>query len=302
MLLRWLVNNYLRDAAQQKVREVVSDVLTERQPRKAAAPADSSQKALVATDEESDDEFIPCDVAFIFALGIESGGLVDGLKGDETSRHKHGLERAGKLDGREVVIVESGVGAAAAARATKAAIEFYQPRWVVSAGFAGALHEDLRRGHVLMADSVASESGEQLSVGIKLEPHVLTATKGLHVGRLLTVDRLIRHSDERRKLYEKHAAVACDMETFAVAQACRDGGTRLLSVRIVSDAIDDELPPEIEHLLSQKTLAGKIGAAAGAVMHRWGAAKDLWNLREDALKASDRLAKFLRGVVGQLGP
>ena len=38
MLLRWLVNNYLRDAAQQKVRDVVSDVLTDRPPRKAAEP------------------------------------------------------------------------------------------------------------------------------------------------------------------------------------------------------------------------------------------------------------------------
>ena len=301
MLLRWLVNNYLRDTAQQKVRDVVSDVLTDRPPRKAAEPAVSSEKALVAAGQESDDEFIPCDVAFVFALGIESGGLADCLKGDETSRHKHGIERAGKLDGHEVVIVESGVGAAAAARATRAVIDFYQPRWVVSAGFAGALHDDLRRGHVLMADSVANEAGEHLSVGIKLEPHVLAATKGLHVGRLLTVDRLIRHADERHKLHEQHAAAACDMETFAVAQACRDAGTRLLSVRIISDAVDDELPPEIEHLLSQKTLAGKIGAAAGAVMHRWGAAKDLWNLREDALKASDRLAKFLRGVVEQLG-
>jgi adenosylhomocysteine nucleosidase len=300
MLLRWLVNQYLRDAAEQKVREVVGDAFTERAPRKPAEPT-----AALASQSPSaagiDDEFIPCDVAFIFALGIESGGLVDALKGAETSRLKHGLERAGKLDGREVVIVESGVGAAAAARATKAAIDFYKPRWVVSAGFAGALDERLRRGHVLMADSVASETGEQLSVGIKMEPAVIEATKGLHVGRLLTVDRLIRRPDERRQLATDHAALACDMETYAVAQACREANTRLLSVRIISDTLDDELPPEIEHLLAQKSLAGKIGAAAGAVMHRFSAAKDLWKLREDALKASDRLAKFLRGVVGQLG-
>ena len=299
MLLRWLVNNYLRDAAQQKVREVVTDVLTERPPRKAPEAPRTGSPDSAATDEDGD-EFLPCDVAFIFALGIESGGLVDCLKGGETSRHKHGIERAGKLDGREVVIVEAGVGGAAAARATKAAIDFYQPRWVISAGFAGALTDDLRRGHMLMADTVASEQGENLSVGIKLEPQVVAATKGLHVGRLLTVDRLIRRADERHKLHEEHGAVACDMETFAGAQACRDAGTRLLSVRIISDAVDDELPPEIENLLAQKSLAGKLGAAAGAVMHRLGAAKDLWSLREDALKASDRLAKFLRGVVGQL--
>ena len=90
------------------------------------------------------------------------------------------------------------------------------------------------------------------------------------------------------------------METFAVAKACAAAGRRLLSVRIISDAVDDELPPEIEHLLHQKTLAGKLGAAAGAVLNRFSAAKDLWQLREDALKASDRLAKFLVGVVEQL--
>jgi adenosylhomocysteine nucleosidase len=301
MLLRWLVNHYVRDAAEQKVREVVADVFTERTPRKTADPA-APRSIVPAPDAAAgdDDDYLPCEVVFLFAMGIESGGLVDALKGSETSRHKHGIERAGRLDGREVVIVESGVGAAAAERATKAAIEFYQPKWVVSAGFAGALDEQLRRGHVLMADTVVSEQGNPLSVGIKLDPHVIAATKGLHVGKLLTVERVIGHPHERRRLFDQHAALACDMETYGVAQACRDAGTRLVSVRIVSDAVDDELPPEIEHLLAQKSLAGKIGAAAGAVVRRPSAAKDLWNLREHALKASDRLAKFLRGVIGQL--
>jgi adenosylhomocysteine nucleosidase len=313
MLLRWLVNQYLRDAAQQKVRDVVSDVLTERGPRQVkASPSPAASESpeshgsgapsAAGSDANRDAEFLPCDVAFLFALGIESGGLVDALHGAETTRLAHGLERAGKLDGREVVIVEAGLGAAAAARATRAVIEFYQPRWIVSAGFGGALDAGLRRGHVLMADSVASEAGENLSVGIKLQPEVIEATKGLHVGRLLTVDRLVRRPEERRQLGSAHAALACDMETFAVAAACRELKTRLLSVRIISDTLEDELPPEIENLLAQKSLAGKIGAAAGAVMHRLGAAKDLWKLREDALKASDRLAKFLRGVVKQLGP
>jgi len=90
------------------------------------------------------------------------------------------------------------------------------------------------------------------------------------------------------------------MESFAVVEACRRLSVPCLAIRIISDAVDDELPPEVEHLLKQRSLAGKIGAAAGAVMKRLGAAKDLWKLREDALKASDRLAKFLVGVVEQL--
>jgi adenosylhomocysteine nucleosidase len=298
MLLRWLVQNYLREAAEGKVREVISGVV-QREP---------NQRSVTRSEEQADDEepasgelgIVPCEAAFLFGSGLEAGGLIDALKGSETSRHAHGTEHAGKLDGREVVVVESGVGGKAAARATRQVIKFYEPKWVISAGFAAALHDDLRRGHVLMAGEVASPAGEKLAIGIKLDPHVAEATRGLHVGRLLTIDNVIRKPAERRQLYEQHQALACDMETFAVAAACRDVGAKLISVRLITDAVDDELPPEIEHLLAQKTIAAKIGATAGALLSRFSAAKDLWQFREDAMKGSDRLAKFLRGVLAQL--
>ena len=295
MLLRWLVNQYMQDGAHGKVREVVNGFV-----RSAVAPTGQSATDRPTTDQPADRpepaDFVPTDIAFIFALGVESGGLIDLLKGVQTARQSHGIEHAGKLAGKEVVIVESGVGEKAAARATAEAIKFYQPRWIVSAGFAGALDEKLHRGHILMADEVANASGDRLAVGMKIE----SAGKGLHLGRLLTVGELIRTPDQRRRLAAEHAAVACDMETFAVAKTCAERGVKLLSVRIISDAVEDELPPEIEALLAQKTLVGKLGAAAGAVLKRFSAAKDLWQLREDALKASDRLAKFLVGTVGQL--
>src|SRR5689334_1343876 len=98
MLLRWLVNQYLRDAAHGKAREIVTDLVQSprtgtRQP--AAAPIERT-----SSPTESP-EFLPCDAVFIFALGIESGGLVDSLQGAETSRHAHGIERAGKLGRHE---------------------------------------------------------------------------------------------------------------------------------------------------------------------------------------------------------
>jgi adenosylhomocysteine nucleosidase len=297
MLLRWLVNQYLRDTAEGKVRGLVNDIV---QPARTGARVQPAPVNAAAPTTAEAPEFLPCDVAFIFALGIESGGLVDQLKDAETSRHPHGIERAGKLAGREVAIVESGVGQQAAARATAEAIKFYQPKWVISAGFAGGLTDNLRRGHIAMADEVANLAGEKLQVGLKLDPESLAGMKGLHVGRLLTVDSILRSPAERCRLAEEHGAIAADMETFDVAQKCRELGVPFLGIRIISDAVDDELPPEIENLLAQKSLAGKLGAAAGAVLKRFSAAKDLWKLREDALKASDRLAKFLVGVVQQL--
>jgi adenosylhomocysteine nucleosidase len=318
MLLRWIVNNYLREAAEGKVRGVVSDLkqsaiekmtgsadraLSRPEPRSASPEPSPSDPRLPTSDSRPptpDHEFLPCDVAFIYALGIESGGLVDLLQGAETSRHPHGAEHAGKLAGREVAVIEGGVGQKAAVRATAEAIKFYQPKWVISAGFGGGLNDGLRRGHIVMADEVANLAGQRLAVGLQLDPASLAAMKGLHVGRLLTVDSILRQPAERRRLAEQHGAIACDMESFAVAETCRQHGIPLLAIRVISDAVDDELPPEIEHLLAQKSLAGKLGAAAGAVLKRFSVAKDLWKLREDALKASDRLAKFLVGVVAQL--
>jgi len=305
MLLRWLVNQYLRDAAEGKLRDVVGGITTSAGSATAAnteRPRPASPTTLITepTEQSPKPEFLSCDVAFVFALGIESGGLVDLLRDSETSSHPHGVERAGKLGSREVAIVEGGVGQKAIARATTEAIKFYQPKWVISAGFAGGLNEQLRRGQIVMADEVINLAGETIPVDLRLDRESLAASKGLHVGRLLTVDSILREPSERRDLAAKHSAIACDMETFAVAAACRQHGIPFLAIRIISDAVDDELPPEIEHLLKQKSLVGKLGAAAGAMLKRFSAAKDLWKLREDALKASDRLAKFLVGVTNEL--
>ena len=60
------------------------------------------------------------------------------------------------------------------------------------------------------------------------------------------------------------------------------------------------MPPEVEKLLNQKSLAGKLGAAAGAIFQRPSSIKDMWALNEQALKATDRLAKFLVSMMPQL--
>ena len=292
MLLRWLVNNYLRDAAQGKFQSVLADTFRGVNP---GAAAGAEQKAPGPPELAP-----PCDVAFIFALGIEAGGLVDKMSGSSATKCKTFLEHAGSVQGKEVVIAESGVGLEAAAAATADVIKFHEPAWVVSAGFAGGLTTGPSKGDFLMADQVINLKGERLEVGLKLSPEAIAATKRLHVGRLLTVEKLILSPAEKKKLGEEHQALACDMESFAVAETCRQLKTRFLSVRIISDGVDDQLPKEVERLMKQTTLGGKLGAAAKAVFSRPQSAADMWNLQDEALKASDRLARFLVSMLPQL--
>jgi adenosylhomocysteine nucleosidase len=171
---------------------------------------------------------------------------------------------------------------------------------MISAGFAGGLSESLGRGHILMADSIVDEQGQVLATGMKLDAATTAAMPGLHTGRIVSVGQPIRTPAERRAIAEKHGAVACDMETMAVAQVCRQAKLRFLSVRIISDAVDEEPALPVKGVRSQDSIAAKLGAATGAVIGRPSSVKDFWQTKEDALRLSDRLAAFLVGVVGQL--
>lgn len=291
MWLRWVVSNLLNEMAEEKMQQAVERakqfVQTARGPRPGPDPA--------AASAESAPE-----VALMFALGLESGGLVDRTTQVVTTQCATFVERLGMLDGRPVVIAESGVGRPAARQATEDLIKIHHPQWIVATGFAGALVPTLKFGHILMANSIVDCEHQSLDVGFHIAPQVVEATPSLQVGRLLTIDQLVRQRAEKERLATEFGAVACDMETMAIAQVCRQRQVRFLAVRIVSDGLDDQLTPEVEHMLDQQSLAGKLGAATRAIFQRPGSIKDMWKLQETARRASDRLANFLVGVIPQL--
>ncbi len=286
MMLRWLVTNYVRQMAQQRVQEAVTEAVRPRDVDDAGArqPIETARPEIV----------------YIFATGIEADALASMLDGKRSVQFPSLREHTGMLDGRGVVVAETGMGAEAARKATAELISAYQPAWVVSAGFAAALVEDVRRGHIVMAEELVDLSGRRLSIGLKVDRESIQAARGLHVGSLLGVDRLISTPEEKRELGQSAGALACDMETIAVAEACREAKTRCLSVRVISDAVSDRLPKEVQNLVAQRSLAGKLGAVTGALLKRPSSVTHMWHLREEATKLSARLAKFLRSITQQL--
>lgn len=294
MMLRWVAESLMRQTARGQFVSAVSGAA--REALQSATERDSVSAADLPNPP-------PCNILLAFALGVEAGGTVDLLRESVTSQCQSFLEHRGSLGQQQVAVVQFGLGRAKARQGTADAIVLHRPSWVVSAGFAGALSPALGRGDIVMADEVVDTDGSRLEIGLKMDRQALEATPRLHTGRLLTVDELVRTVSQRTALANEYEAIACDMETSAVAAVCRREKVRFLSVRIISDVLDDELPAELKQMLGQKSLAGKLGAATGAIFHRPGSLKDLWKLKEDALKTSDRLASFLTGVLPQLqGP
>jgi len=284
-----LLRNWLLGQARQKMREAAEQ-----------ATSGAAAQAAHASAEHPPGEPPVCHVGLVFALGIEAGGLIDRLAGVIRIDGAGFVAREGGLAGRRLVVIESGVGAKAAAKSTDALIFGHRPRWVISAGFAGGLDPRLAQGDMLLADRVVDLSGRSLDIDLKLDRAAVQSQRGVHVGSLLTVDRIIHDASEKRALGQRFGALAVDMETAAVAEVCRREKVRFMAVRVISDAVDHSLPKDINHLVQAKTTAGRLGAAAGAILRRPSSVKDMWQLKEDALIASDRLAKFLTGVIQQL--
>ncbi len=282
-MLQYLIGQYVRQFAQQQLMQAAAKAVRQ-------GDADPAVPKVPAR----------CDVLILFALNIEAAGVLDAVGDLEQTKNATFVEHAGTWQGKNIVVVETGMGRIAAARAAIDAIAIHKPSWVISAGYAGALVDGLPRGYLLMADTVCDVQGTELAVGFKIDRKALKQHKKLRVGRLVTIDEVVRTEKAKRALGDQCNALACDMETAVIAEVCRHEKVRFLSVRVISDAVDDELPREIERLMQQKTLTRQLGAAAGAIFRRPSAIKDLWKLREDAIAFSDRLAKFLAGVVEQL--
>ena len=286
-----LLRNWLMGTAQKTMREAAT--------RAAAGAGDPASATSSPRPHEPSPPSV-CHVGLVFALGIEAGGLIDRMSGVIMTEGSGFVAREGGLEGKRLVVIESGVGCAAAARATQALILGHRPRWILSAGFAGGLHDTVAKGDIVMADQIVDVHDRQFEIDLKLTQENFTAMRHLHVGRLLTADRIIGDPEEKRALGKRHGALAVDMESWAVADVCRNEKSRFLSVRVISDAIHHAIPEDIDFLIKRRTTAGRIGAAAGAILRRPSSIKDMWQLKEDGLVASDRLARFLLGIIGQL--
>lgn len=241
-------------------------------------------------------DHIHADIGIVCALSIEIAAFLDRCQHVKKYTGGDFQFRGGFYDGIRIAVVESGMGFARARRATQALVDGHAPRWLLSCGFAGALRPDIPIGSIVVADSIVDQHEQNLQIDLHMPAD---PARGLFVGRLLTADELVRTVALKKQLAEQYAALAVDLESLAVAQVARENKTRFLAVRVISDDLSADLPPEILSVVGA-TGSVRFGAAIGALWKRPSAAKDMWHMREQAQSAATRLATFLDGVVVQL--
>src|SRR5690242_13414828 len=93
---------------------------------------------------------MPADVGIIMALPIEAGYLIDSMTNVRKYAARPHTIVEGELAGKLVTLVLSGPGTAAARRGAELLLAGHRPRWMISAGFAGALDPALARNDLIL--------------------------------------------------------------------------------------------------------------------------------------------------------
>jgi len=168
-----------------------------------------------------DDALRRVDVAILVALSLEATPLVEKLHDVVNLTAAAGLKiTVGQLKERRVAVVTTGVGREAAVRGTQMTIAGHRPQLILAAGLCGGLAPDLRRGEVVIGQSVTRASGGSLT---PIRTQGLLTTDGLRQVRVVTADSVVETPEGKRQLRAATDGDVVDMESWWIAEAIPPG-------------------------------------------------------------------------------
>ncbi|NVK74798.1 MAG: 5'-methylthioadenosine/S-adenosylhomocysteine nucleosidase [Oceanospirillaceae bacterium] len=177
----------------------------------------------------------------------------------------------GHFEGKDVVLLKSGIGKVNAAVSTTLLLSEFKPEYVINIGSAGGFDLDLRVGDVVISDQVVHHDVDVTAFGYVMGqvpnmPATYAADENLirqakaalqavtdvqaKVGLIGTGDSFMSDPtrvDSVRATFPE--LVAVEMEAAAVAQVCFKFGTPFVVVRSLSDIAGKESPQSFEEYL-----------------------------------------------------
>ncbi|MCI9031371.1 MAG: 5'-methylthioadenosine/adenosylhomocysteine nucleosidase [Clostridia bacterium] len=192
-------------------------------------------------------------IAIIAAMDIEVELLKEASKNSETSLVCGMQCTSGKLENREVVIIKSGIGKAAAASATAVAISVFGADKVINTGLAAG---KFPVGTVMVADKCVQYDFDMTADGCPLGQNsdfdspffYADAALSAALSRALekagvdyettaiaSGDAFVADAEKMRRICADFGAGGVEMESGSVAQVCTKAGVPFAILRAVSD-------------------------------------------------------------------
>lgn len=197
-------------------------------------------------------------IGIICALKIEVEGLKALMENPDTME-KAGLEfTSGQISGKDVVLLECGIGKVNAAVGTQIMIDSYKPDVIINSGIAGSLSKDLIVGDIVISKdcvehdvncTALDEPRGQLTfpnekrINIPADDKVVEKLAeccqnlGSHVriGRIATGDMFVSYVSQRENIAYAFGALCCEMEGGSVGHVCYMNKVPFAILRSISD-------------------------------------------------------------------
>jgi len=168
----------------------------------------------------------------------------------------------GKLSGKDVVIVRSGIGKVNAAVCTQILIDVFGATSVINTGVAGSLRNEINIGDIVLSkdalhhDMDATGFGYDLGMIPRMDNSIFVADENLiqvakkvcekvnpeistHIGRVVSGDQFISDGERKKVLVDTFNGYCTEMEGAAIAQAAYLNKVPYLVIRAISDKADN---------------------------------------------------------------
>ena len=201
-------------------------------------------------------------VGIIGAMEVEVAKLKEMLTDTKTLEKAGMTFLSGKLNGKDVVVVRSGIGKVNAGICTQILVDAYNVDYIINTGVAGSLNNDINIGDIVFSsdtlqhDMDATGFGYEIGVIPQMKQSVFEADKRLidiakkcfedkitdvnvFVGRIVSGDQFISDKDKKNWLVENFKGYCTEMEGAAIAQAAYLNGVPFIVIRAISDKADD---------------------------------------------------------------
>ena len=168
----------------------------------------------------------------------------------------------GKLNGKDVVVVRSGIGKVNAAVCTQILADVFEVEAVINTGIAGSLRNEINIGDIVVSTDALQHDMDAVEFGypkgqipgMKVFSFVANAALRetavrvcqkvnpdiqVFEGRIVSGDQFVARAEVKNEIIKEFAGYCTEMEGASIAQAAYLNGIPFVVVRAISDKADN---------------------------------------------------------------
>ena len=201
-------------------------------------------------------------IGIIGAMDIEVDALKEQMA-DVTRVNKASMEfYQGKLNGKDVVVVRSGIGKVNAAVCTQILADVFEVEAVINTGIAGSLRNEINIGDIVVSTDALQHDMDAVEFGypkgqipgMKVFSFVANAALRetavrvcqkvnpdiqVFEGRIVSGDQFVARAEVKNEIIKEFAGYCTEMEGASIAQAAYLNEIPFVVVRAISDKADN---------------------------------------------------------------